>query len=438
MKKTFDFRNSTSQEIKKFFFDINQKSQAQTGDANTTKIVTNIISDIIERDDSAISDFAKKIDGLDLDKNNFKVEQSVIDTSDSKVPPSLKEAIKLAYKNIKDFSNYDKPKNWEKEFRSEAYLGEKFYPLEKVLCYIPSGTAPLISTVLHTAVLAQAAGVKEIHLTSCANHNNEINPAILWTAKLLDINNVYRLGGVYAIASFAYGTETIPIVDKIVGPGNNFVAEAKRQVFGQVDIDMIAGPSELMIIATDDNINPIGLASDLLSQAEHGSKKEKLYFVSPSLELIEKVQQEIENQKLSLPKIDAINTVLENNCYFIHISNTQQAIDCANFCAPEHLEVIGKNIEKCAAEKIHKAGAIFYGYYSPEVLGDYVAGPSHVLPTAGTARFSSGLTINDFIRRTSTIKYSKQALKKEYKAISNLANAEQLKAHSQAVLNRFK
>ena len=397
--------------------------------------VSKIISDVAVRGDSALVEYAKKFDDLDLNEVGF-LSPLNFSGIEEEISVQLRRAIDKSYKNIVDFSLQSLPADWEYSPREGVKLGEKFSALKRVACYIPSGTAPLVSSVLHTAALAKVAGVKEIVLTTLPQKNGLLHPAIRYIAKLLGIKEIYFLGGVYAIAALAYGTESVKRVYKIVGPGNAFVTEAKRQVYGLVDIDMVAGPSELMIIA-DESANARFIAADLLAQAEHGSGEERIFLVSSSSALLKSVEEEIKKQKISLPRLATIDKVIDRGFYLILVNNKEAAVVCANEIAPEHLQLMAK-ANDYFLKNITQAGAIFIGSYTPESVGDYLAGPSHVLPTGGTARFFSGLSIRDFFSRRSIIEYSQKALRNDYKDICELARVERLDAHSRSSDIRFK
>ena len=300
---------------------------------------------------------------------------------------------------------------------------------------MPGGAAPLVSTVIHTIAMARVAGVAEIAVTSPATDAGTINPAIVYAAITAGATEIYRLGGVYAIAALAYGTETVRPVEKIVGPGNAYVTAAKKQVYGTVALDLVAGPSEVMIIA-DQSASPAFIAADMLAQAEHGSGLEKAVLLTDFEPLIEKVVEELGSQSEQLGRREAVQAVLDNGIYLVRLESIEQAVDVANRYAPEHLEIMTETPRDTAAG-IVAAGAIFLGPWTPEPVGDFVAGPSHVLPTGGTARFFSGLTVDQFYRRTSIVEYDRDALAAEADAVAEFSRVEELDAHGRSVAIRF-
>ena len=399
------------------------------------KSVATILSDIRNRGDNAIIDYAKKFDNLDLTPESFRVTQEEIQNAEKLIDDDIKDAIQLAHANILDFSKQNLPQDWKYNPREGVTLGEKFTPLDRIACYVPGGTAPLVSTVLHTATMAKAAGVPEIVVTTKGSEDGSVNPAILYAAKVCGATEVYKMGGVYAVGALAYGTNTIKKVDKIVGPGNAYVTAAKKQVYGYTALDLVAGPSEIMVIA-DKTAPAAFIAADLLSQAEHGSGFEQAVLVTDAPELIKEVQDEVIKQKALLSRSECIEKVVEHGIFLIEVNDMDEAAEVATMYAAEHLEIITENPE-AVAENVKAAGAIFLGPWTPEPLGDFVAGPSHVLPTGGSARYFNGLTVNQFFRRTSLVKYSKQALSKEVDAMSAFAKAEGLDAHGRSGTIRF-
>lgn len=397
--------------------------------------VKNILNEIKLKGDNAVIEYAKKFDNVDIVPEEFRLSNEEILYSISSVDQSLKDAIDLAINNVTDFAKHQLPKNWSYSPRHGVKLGEKFEPLNRICAYIPGGTAPLVSTVVHTVSLAKAAGVNEIVAITPAKNDGKVLPELVYAMYAAGATEIYRLGGVYGIAAFAYGTETIKKAEKIVGPGNAYVTAAKKFVYGDVAIDMVAGPSEIMIIA-DKMSNPDFIAADILSQAEHGSGHEQAVLVTDSEVLIEKVKNSVKVQSAKLSRQKTIEEVLKNGVYFILVQDMEHAAEVASLYAPEHLEIICNNAE-LISQKVKAAGAIFIGEYTPEPLGDFVSGPSHVLPTAGSAKFFSGLTANSFIRRTSIIQYTKQALELEIPAIEKFAEMEGLDAHGNSALVRF-
>jgi histidinol dehydrogenase len=389
--------------------------------------VAEIISDVRARNDSALQDYLLKFDKVLLMPHAFKVPEDVIDEAKSELQPEVIRAIDQAVDNIQDFYGRCKPRDWEYSPRPGVTLGEQFHPLDRVGCYIPGGTAPLISTVCHTVAIAAAAGVKEIIVCTPPQRGGSVNPAILYASRRAGATAVYRLGGVYAIAAMAYGTESVPRVEKICGPGNAYVAAAKRQIYGNAALDLVAGPSEIMIVA-DSSANPAFVAADILSQAEHGSGREHAVLVSTDRKLIDEVQAEIVRQSALLTRQECVAKVLENGVFLVEAADLEDAARIASLYAPEHLELLVENPRELAP-KITASGAIFMGQWTPEPVGDYIAGPSHVLPTGGTGRFFNGLTMDAFYRRTSLIHYEQDALMRELPDIEVIASCEGLDAH---------
>ena len=397
--------------------------------------VSVVMEDIKERGNTAISEYALKFDKLKLEPEKFRVTAEEIAEAKKNTSSSSKFAIEEAISYITDFALKQKPKNWSYSPRNGVILGERFNPFTRVGVYIPGGTAPLVSTAIHTIAIAKAAGVSDIVATTPAKKNGKVAPELIFAMKAAGATEIYKLGGIYGIGALTYGTETINKVEKIAGPGNAYVTAAKKIVYGNVSIDMIAGPSEIMIIA-DKLANPDFIAADLLSQAEHGSGIEHAVLLTISELLIEKVRNSIEAQSKKLKLTAAIKKTLSEGVFLIEIENLAQAISIANKYAPEHLEIICVNNEY-VAEQITAAGAIFLGEYTPESVGDFIAGPSHVLPTGGSARLFSGITIDTFMRRSSLIKYTKQALEKEVSLIERFAEMEGLDAHGNSAMIRF-
>ncbi len=376
-----------------------------------------IIEDVRLFGDDALIKYTKKFDGVKLSSRQLKVSEIDISGAYQNITPHFVSSLKVVFDNINRFYRKTIKKSWRIKCADGVMLGENYTPLERVGVYIPAGTAPLVSTVYMTVLPAKLAGVKKIVLISPPDKNGFINPHILVVADLLKVDEIYRVGGAQGIAALAYGTKTIPTVDKIVGPGNVYVSEAKRQVFGRVDIDMIAGPTELVIIANRYS-DPKFIVADLKAQAEHSGGLAVLITNSKAL------AKEVKSQ------------CMDGNGFIVLTKNLEQAAEITNKIAPEHLEILVKNPQKLL-KKIKNAGAIFLGPYSPAAVGDYVAGPSHVLPTAGTARFFSGLSALDFIKSNHIISYSKRALEKVKEPLEKIAGIEGLNKHSDSVKARF-
>ena len=386
----------------------------------------------VSMDCNSLVEYLEKFDKVKL--KDFKVSEEEITAALNKVEPEFLEILKEAESNIRAFHEKQVRQGFMMTAKNGVILGQRVVPIEKVGIYVPGGTAAYPSTVLMDAVPAKIAGVSEIIMVTPPNKTGEINPYILAAAKIAGVTAIYKLGGAQAVAALAYGTESVPKVDKIVGPGNAFVAEAKKQVFGQVGIDMIAGPSEVLVLA-DGKSNPKFVAADLLSQAEH-DKNASCVLITESEKLAKEVQQEIENQLACLLREEIARDSIDNNGKIIICKDLIQGIDIANRIAPEHMEV-------CVDEPfnylglIKNAGSIFLGRYNAEPTGDYFAGPNHTLPTSGTARFYSPLSVEDFVKNIQYSYYTEEALKTDYKKISYFANKEGLTAHARAVDIRF-
>ncbi len=392
--------------------------------------VAEIVGEVRKDGDPAICRFLKKFDSLDIAPAAFRITEKEFEEAEEKVDQKAKEAIGAALSHIRDFAQHQIAKDWSYSPRPGVILGEKFTPMNRVGCYIPGGTAPLVSTVLHTAGIAAAAGVKEIVAATPPMKDGSVHAATLYALKAAGVKEVYRLGGAYAIAALAYGTATIPKVEKIVGPGNAYVAAAKKLVYGNVAIDMVAGPSEIMIVA-DASANPAFIAADMLSQAEHGSGLEQAVLVTDSAELIAKVQKELLRQAETLSRSETVARVIEHGIFFIEAPDIDEALEIAGNYAPEHIELLFEGAEHRACD-VKAAGAVFLGPWTPEPAGDFTAGPSHVLPTGGTAKFFHGLSANDFLRRSSTIQYTEEALMREVDSIEKFAEMEWLDAHGRS------
>ena len=395
-----------------------------------------ILHDVFLRGDDAILDFTEKFDGAKLAAEQLVVTQAEFFNASLKADESLRAAVSEAEKNIAFFAKKSLRKNWSAKNSQGASVGEKFDPFTRVGIYIPGGTAPLVSTALMTITLAKVAGCKEIVVTTPCGKDGSINPAILFAARAAGATEIYRVGGAQAIAALAYGTKTIRRVQKIFGPGNAYVSMAKRLLVGRVAIDLLAGPSDLLVIA-DDTANPKFAAADLLAQAEHGSGHERTWLVTTSEKILRAVESEIKKQLLKLARNEFILRALQNNGWLILVKNLDDAIALTNQLAPEHCEVMTRQ-PQTVSEKILTAGAIFLGNWSPTVLGDYVAGPSHVLPTDGAGASFAGLTVDQFQRRTSVVEYNRASLKKALKSVKKFAELAGLGAHGKSAEVRIK
>ena len=399
---------------------------------DVSDIVTDIINDVRKNGDQALLAYAKKFDKADL--TSLEVTDEEIKEAFQSVEPEFIEILKEAAVNIRAFHEKQLRQGFAIQQENGVVIGQKITPIEKAGLYVPGGTAAYPSTVLMDSIPAKIAGCKEICIATPPSAGGKINPVILAAAKIAGVDRIFKMGGAQAIAALAYGTASVPKVDKIVGPGNAFVAEAKRQVFGRVSIDMIAGPSEILVIA-DGNSNPAHVAADLLSQAEH-DKMASAVLVTDSEELALQVQAEIEKQLAVLPREEIARTSIENNGKIIIAENFEDVLTVANEIAPEHLELCVDNPFDYL-DKIQNAGSIFMGRYCPEALGDYFAGPNHTLPTSGTARFSSPLSVDDFIKKTQYTYYTKEALDKVGNKVAFFAEKEGLSAHARSATIRL-
>ena len=403
----------------------------QTTDMKIERRVYDIIENVRANGDAALREYSEKFDGVKLD--DFKVDQSIIDAAWDNLPEDLKHALLVAKKNITEFHSREIEQGFVDMDTPGITRGQKVTPLARVGLYVPGGTAAYPSTIMMTALPAKIAGVKEIIMVTPPQKDG-INPAVLGAAKLAGVDAVYQVGGAQGVAALAYGTEQIPKVDKIVGPGNIYVATAKRQVFGQVDIDMIAGPSEIGVIA-DESANPVHLAADLLSQAEHDPRARAI-MVTNSEKLANLVSDEVERQLSQLPRESIARPAIENNSYIAVMDSVEDMFTVMNEVAPEHLEIqLPDPMEYMSM--VENAGSVFLGRYASEPLGDYVGGTNHVLPTSGTAKFSSPLGVYDFVKRISFTQFSRERLQEVAKDITTLARTEGLEAHARAIEVRF-
>jgi len=389
-----------------------------------------ILHDVFVRGDAAVLDFTEKYDGAKLTAEQLAVTQAELFNASLAADESLRTAVAEAENNIAGFAKKSLRKGWSSKNSHGASVGEKFDPFTRVGVYIPGGTAPLVSTALMTITLAKVAGCKEIVVTTPCGKDGSINPAILFAARAAGATEIYRVGGAQAIAALAYGTKTIRRVQKIFGPGNAYVSMAKRLLVGRVAIDLLAGPSDLLVLA-DETANPQLAAADMLAQAEHGSGHERVWLVTTSAKILKAVEKEISKQLPKLPRRELIQRVLERNTWFIQVAGVADAVALANQIAPEHCEVITRDARRVSGG-IVTAGAIFLGNWSPTVLGDYVAGPSHVLPTDGAGASFAGLTVDQFQRRTSVVEYNRASLKKALKSVKKFAELEGLGAHGKS------
>ncbi|MGF7398796.1 histidinol dehydrogenase [Thermoanaerobacterium thermosaccharolyticum] len=427
MMKIYDFSNSIDNTVIK---NLTNRSKLENKDVEST--VSEIIYNVKMHGDRALFDYTLKYDGVEIDDKNIMVEKREIDDAYSKVDKEFISALRNAIKNITEYHENQRQKTWL-DFKGGIIYGQKIRPLEKVGIYVPGGTASYPSSVLMNSIPAKVAGVDEIVMVTPVKAG--LNPFVIVAANEVGINKIYKIGGAQAIAALAFGTESIPKVDKIVGPGNIFVAMAKRAVYGYVDIDMVAGPSEVLIVA-DESANPTYLAADLLSQAEHDAMASAV-LITTSKNIAEKVAEEVSRQTLYLERKDIINKSIDDYGAIIIVNNLEDALNIANEIAPEHLELAVENSFEMLG-KVKNAGAVFLGENSPEPLGDYIAGPNHVLPTSGTSRFFSPLSVDDFIKKMSILYYDENSLKNVSNDIVRLAEAEGLTAHANSIKVRFK
>ena len=377
--------------------------------------------------DAALLEFTERFDGAKLAANRLAVTQAELFNASLAADESLRRAVAEAEKNIMAFARKSLRKNWQMKNSHGAAVGEKFDPFQRVGVYIPGGKAPLVSTALMTITLAKAAGCPEIVACTPCRRDGSINPALLFATRAVGATEIYRVGGAQAIAAMAYGTKTIRRVQKIFGPGNTYVVTAKRLLVGQVASDLLPGPSELLVLA-DDPANPKFIAADLLAQAEHGSGHERVWLVTTSDKILKAVEKEIAKQLPKLARREFIQRALQNNGWLIQVKSLEDGVALANRLAPEHCEAMTRNPRQ-VSRGILTAGAIFLGPWSPTVLGDYVAGPSHTLPTGGAGASFAGLTVDQFQRRTSVVEYNRASLKKALPAVKKFAELEGLGAH---------
>lgn len=396
--------------------------------------VNEILNEVKEKGDEALFRYTKKFDKAEITPDNIRVTGEEIQEAYAQVEASLVEVMKKSLANIQDFHKKQLRNSWIETREDGVVLGQRITPLESVGVYVPGGKAAYPSSVLMNIIPAQVAGVERIVMVTPPGADGKVNPATLVAADLAGATEVYKVGGAQAVAALAYGTASIKKVAKICGPGNIFVALAKKTVYGHVSIDSIAGPSEILVLA-DETANPRYVAADLLSQAEHDELASAI-LVTTSEELAVKVEEEIQEFLKTLSRADIIRKSLENYGYLLVADSMSDAIKAANEIASEHLEILTKNPFDTMT-RIKNAGAIFLGEYSSEPLGDYFAGPNHVLPTNGTAKFFSPLNVDDFIKKSSLISYSREALEPIHKDIIQFANAEQLTAHANSIAVRF-
>lgn len=396
--------------------------------------VADILAQVKEKGDEALFSFTREFDKVDITPETIRVTEEEIQEAYQAVDASLLEVIKKALVNIRSYHEKQRQNSWFTSTENGTMLGQKVTPLNRVGVYVPGGKAVYPSSVLMNIVPAKVAGVPHIVMTTPPGKDGKVNPSTLVAAKEAGADEIYKVGGAQAIGALAYGTASIPKVDKIVGPGNIFVALAKKAVYGHVSIDSIAGPSEILVLA-DETANAHYVAADLLSQAEHDEMASAI-LITTSPELAQKVEEEIQGYLKVLSRKEIIEKSLENFGYILIAEDMEEAIEAANEIASEHMEIVTKNAFEVMM-KVRNAGAIFIGEYSSEPLGDYFAGPNHVLPTNGTAKFFSALSVDDFIKKSSIVYYSRSALKEIHKDIVQFATSEQLTAHANSIAVRF-
>ena len=396
--------------------------------------VADILANVKEKGDEALFSYTKEFDKVEVTADTIRVTEAEIQEAYEAVDASLLEVIRKALVNIRSYHEKQRQNSWFTSTENGTMLGQKVTPLNRVGVYVPGGKAVYPSSVLMNIVPAKVAGVPHIVMTTPPGKDGKVNPSTLVAAKEAGADEIYKVGGAQAIGALAYGTASIPKVDKIVGPGNIFVALAKKAVYGHVSIDSIAGPSEILVLA-DETANPHFVAADLLSQAEHDEMASAI-LITTSTELAQNVEKEIDGYLKVLSRREIIEKSLENFGYILIAEDMDEAIDAANEIASEHMEIVTKNAFEVMM-KVRNAGAIFIGEYSSEPLGDYFAGPNHVLPTNGTAKFFSALSVDDFIKKSSIVYYSRSALKEIHKDIIQFATSEQLTAHANSIAVRF-
>ncbi len=402
-----------------------------------TTSVAGILDDVRQHGDKAVVEYARKFDGVTLRPRDFRVRPASLAAAAKRLPTAEMRAMKAALKNIKSFNQHGLPKNWTARNPQGGEVGERHHPIRRVGLYVPGGEVPLVSTVLMTATLANIAGCPEIAVFTPSDPTGKVADGLLAALHLIGITEVYRIGGVHAVGAMAFGTKTIAAVDKVYGPGNAYTCEAKRQVFGTVGVDSLPGPSEVMVIA-DESARSDFAAADLLAQAEHGSGREKIYLVGTSRSVIDAIEAEVARQLPQLGRSEKAERVLADGFLAVQVESTEQAAEVANYVAPEHLELLVKpSVIRELERTITTAGAIMIGNDTPTALGDFTAGPSHVLPTGRAGRFFSGLRVADFMRRTSVIRYDAESVKAGERVVRAFARMEQLDAHGRSAAIRL-
>ncbi len=419
-----------------FAEELKEACKSASAPAGVVAAVDAVISEVRAKGDAAVRAFTKKFDGADIPPERLKVSKEEIACAVKSVPAADKAAMRSAIACVKAYHSHSKPKSWRAKNPHGATVGENFYPIRRVGIYIPGGSAPLVSTVVMTVTLAKIAGCPEICVCTPPSPDGSVNSRILCALALLGVGEIYKIGGAQAVAAMGVGTETVKPVDKVYGPGNAFVIEAKRRLFGEIGCDLLPGPSEVLVVA-DSSANPRYIAADMLSQAEHGSGREKIFLVCTSKRIVGAVLAQIEKLSAKLSRADKLKKIVDAGCYVVLVPNLDAAAEVANYIAPEHMELHASNPEKLAS-KIRTAGAILVGENTPTVLGDFTAGPSHTLPTGRTGRFSGGLQLSDFMRRSSYVKYDRNSAKKALGVVMAFGRMESLDAHYTSLLERLK
>ncbi|MEM8550506.1 MAG: histidinol dehydrogenase [Verrucomicrobiota bacterium] len=411
---------------------IKEREQALENPAIVTT-VKDVLGQIHRRGDAAVRQFTQRFDRADIKPGQLRVDLEELKASVKSLTPARRKAIRESIAGVSAFHKRTVPKNWRAKNSHGATVGEAFYPIARCGLYIPGGQVPLVSTVIMTAIPAKLAGVPEVVVCTPPQADGSVDQGLLAALHLCGVSEVYKVGGIQALGAMAYGTKTIARVDKVYGPGNAYVMEAKRQLFGQVGVDLLPGPSEVLVVA-DGTAKPVYVAADLLAQAEHGTGKEKIYLIATSNKLIDAVTREIEAQLPHLSRASQIRAVMKKHYTVVKVSNLNQAAEAANLIAAEHLELhVAPKQQEPMVRKITTAGAILIGDQTPTVLGDFVAGPSHTLPTDRTGRFFSGLQVWDFMRRTSLLKYNARSAAKAWPTVKAFGEMEKLDAHSRSL-----
>ena len=410
------------------------RARSVAADAELTAVVARIVEDVRRRGDAALVEYSERFDGVSLSPSELRVEEPALRESAARVDARVLEAVRASIKNVRAFHERELVESWEFETARGVRLGQRVTPVEAAGLYVPGGTASYPSSVVMNVVPAQVAGVARVAVVTPPRTLSE-TPAVAATLLELGVTEVYQVGGAHAVAALAYGTETIPRVDVITGPGNKFVAAAKRLVYGAVGIDSVAGPSEVVVLA-DESARADYIAADLLAQAEHGEDASAV-LVTTDLKLAQLVAAQVARQAATLPRKSVVERSLADFGAAFVVNDIEEACEIVNELAPEHLEIMTRDPEAVAA-RVRHAGAIFYGEHTPEAVGDYLAGPNHVLPTGCAARFSSALGVHNFQRRTSLIRYTREELRETAPLIAALAEAEGLDAHARSALIRLK